>query len=109
MSTNDFDYIGLVGAILLAIQNLPQIYLLYKKKSTEEISWAFLLIGLVAASLLASSAYKHNVLTFIIANTVCLFTMTIIFFQKIFYENVFFTISSKIKYLFVLYYYILLY
>jgi len=46
-----FDIIGYIAGILCAIQNIPQIYKLYKTKSGNDISKIFLYIGIISGIL----------------------------------------------------------
>ena len=82
-----YDVIGIIGAILLSIQNLPQIYLIYQKKNMDEISSIFLCIGLIASTLLLVTSIHYGILSFLIVNIVCLFTLSILSIQKIYYSN----------------------
>ena len=46
-----FDIIGYIAGLLCAIQNIPQIYKLYKTKSGNDISKFFLYIGIISGIL----------------------------------------------------------
>ena len=85
--TQFYDTIGIVGAILISLQNLPQIYLIYQKKNMDEISSLFLCIGLVASMLLLLTSIHYGILPFLIVNAVCFFTISILSMQKVYYSR----------------------
>ena len=43
-----YEIIGYIAGILCAVQNVPQIYKLYKTKSSNDISVTFLYIGILS-------------------------------------------------------------
>ena len=93
-----YDIIGIIGSVLLSIQNFPQIYLIYQKKNMDEISSLFLFIGVIASTLLLFTAIKYGIMPFIVANIVCLVTIIILSCQKVYYtvKNIEKIVESKI-------------
>ena len=59
---NIYEIVGYIAGILCAVQNIPQIYKLYKTKSSNDISVIFLYIGILSGILwIIFSAHEKNI------------------------------------------------
>jgi uncharacterized protein with PQ loop repeat len=86
---NKMDFIvwnGYIGGILSASIFLPQLYKMHKTKRSNDISWVFIIISIIASifSLVYYIQIHANPMTY--TNIFSLFTRLLLAYQKAYYQ-----------------------
>ena len=85
MSTSEI--FGYLGAILLPITLLPQLYLTYKTKKVEDISYIFIGLQILTCIFFLTFSILGNVKPILVANVLVLFELLILAFFKTKYSK----------------------
>ena len=81
------DIFGYIAAILLPITLLPQLYLTYKTKKVDDISYIFICLQIVTCFFFLAFSILGDVKPILMANMLVLVELFILSFFKIKYTN----------------------
>ena len=79
--------IGYSLNVLLFSMMIPQIYKAYKNKLTDDISYKFIYISLVAEVLEILYGILINQIPILLTGVICMIQMILLFIAKILYDN----------------------
>jgi len=77
------EIIGYVGGGLLAITSLPQIYMTFRTKKTDDISIYFIFLQIITCIFFLMYGILINANPIMIANSILLFELILLLFAKI--------------------------
>jgi MtN3 and saliva related transmembrane protein len=81
------EYIGYAGALLTAINFLPQVIKAYKTKNADDISILTLILIIAAQSIWIIYAWKLDLIPVLISNASLLLLTIILLILKMMYKN----------------------
>ena len=81
------DIFGYLGATVLTITLLPQLYLTYKTKQVRDISFIFLCFQLLTCTLFLIYGIELKEKPLIVSNSIVLFQSCLLFYAKIMFRN----------------------
>lgn len=82
------EIFGYIGAILLPITLLPQLYLTYKTKKVEDISYIFICLQIITCIFFLTFSILGDVKPILVANVLVLFELLILAFFKLKYSKI---------------------
>lgn len=80
------DIFMYVAGIILVFSFMPQIYTVYKNKSTRDIPYLYLLSQLIANSLIIAYGVIYKSIPILCTNISILFLLSILSGQKVYYS-----------------------
>jgi uncharacterized protein with PQ loop repeat len=80
-----YNILGIIGAIVLGFRMIPQIYLIIKNNNSENISYIFIILEIIASILLGICAYEFPLknFPFLIANSFSFVLSSVLLFVVI--------------------------
>jgi MtN3 and saliva related transmembrane protein len=81
------EYIGYAGALLTAINFLPQVIKAYKTKNADDISILTLILIILAQTIWIIYAWKLDLIPVLISNASLLLLTIILLILKMMYKN----------------------
>jgi MtN3 and saliva related transmembrane protein len=87
MESNEYDYIGYLAGASLCCVLIPQIYKIWKLKSSEEISCYFIFLGIITGILYLIYGIFIKAIPIIVTNVIVLLQNLIFLYMKKKYDN----------------------
>jgi len=81
------DIFGYLGAVLLSITLLPQIYLTYKTQKAEDISFYFLFLQVITCIFFLTYGILGDAQPIVVANIMVLLELLVLLFFKSIYAK----------------------
>ena len=83
---NTYNYVGLIGSLILSFSIIPQVYKTFKSKSAEDLSYKWLVSTVIGLTLVNIYAVNFNLWSLYIPGFMELLFVIVLFYLKNYYQ-----------------------
>ena len=83
---NSYNYVGLIGSLILSFSIIPQVYKTFMSKSAEDLSYKWLVSTVIGLTLVNIYAVNFNLWALYIPGFMELLLVIVLFYLKKYYQ-----------------------